>query len=71
MTKRSLLCALASVADDGASLPDGSAVREKSRFLRYSASFSRGDETRVDGARFAGLVDAFFETFFAATRPDR
>ena len=67
MTKRSLLRALSS-RDDEASLPEGSAVREKSRFRRYSASFSRADETRVDGARFADVPEDFFA---AATEPDR
>src|SRR5512142_1977816 len=69
MTKRSLLRALSSRADDG-SLPDGSAVREKSRLRLYSASFSRADDARVDGARFLepddGFADSFFDDFRAA-----
>ena len=66
MTKRSLLRALSSRADDG-SLPDGSAVREKSRLRLYSASFSRADDTRVDGARLVeprdGCPGPFFTDF--------
>ena len=33
---------------------------------RYSASFSRADDTRVDGARFFGVPGDFFDDFFAA-----